>query len=168
MRYLNSYYVYVNVTKTKFICVIGGATDQPQQKYIQIHNSDQKVENTESTRYLFIVINRHLKYDDHTHYIMSKLRLQLHTFYFINDTFNYQQTINNYKALVILPRRYGIMSWEDTYRIHIQNMQKQEHEYVAYNYISRSKLNQETNKTLLQKKGYLCPKNTTKYRWILE
>lgn len=70
-----------------------------------------------------IIIDQHLKWNEHVNYINNKIRKLIHKFYILRDILNKKNLITIYNSLVESILNYGILAWGGLYKNSLQNLQ---------------------------------------------
>jgi hypothetical protein len=129
-KWLNSNLLTLNNDKTMYITFSPRTNSQPLNSVIKIHkptchlsipNCDcYIVEKAHSTRYLGIIVDQHLKWNEHIQNIIKKLRYVIATFYNVRNILSPSNLKLLYYALVQSTIQYGIAGWGGTYDKHLQ------------------------------------------------
>lgn len=121
----------LNIDKTKFLTFTATVADQPQKLDLKLHNKNCTKQNcqcptikkTEKIKYLGIIIDQHLKWNEHVNYINNKIRKVIHKIYLLRDILNKKNLITVYNSLVESILSYGILAWGGLYKNSLQNLQ---------------------------------------------
>lgn len=114
--WLDSNMLSCNIKKTKFITFTIYNKYQPDIKELKLNNGDIKIESVEKIKYLGIIIDKNVKWQEHTTYLSNKIRKMLGKFYCLREILPKHMLMQLYKALVESTIRYGIIAWGGTYR----------------------------------------------------
>lgn len=125
LQWLNTSLLSLNLTKTYFMSFSASAADQPTQNTIKIHKAQCKkndlcscpiIERTNKIQYLGVIIDQHLRWNEHANYISSKIRKMYYKFYQSREILNKKILIILYNALVESLIRYCIVIWGCLYK----------------------------------------------------
>ncbi|XP_045460518.1 uncharacterized protein LOC123670959 [Harmonia axyridis] len=108
----------INISKTKYITFASNKKGIPDLG--DLNFDDQLyVAKTHSTRYLGVVIDEHLKWDEHITYVSRKLRGILYRFKYIMNYVNSPKHLQMlYESLVQPQLSYGIIGWGGVFDTH--------------------------------------------------
>ena len=129
--FLNRSQLSLNVDKTKFLAFTTTGADQPKKLVIKLHNKNcikqncqcPTIKKTDKIKYLGIIIDQHLKWNDHVDYINIKIKKLIHKFYLLRDILNKKNLITIYNSLVESILSYGILAWGGLYKNSLQKLQ---------------------------------------------
>ena len=108
----------LNISKSNYIAFTITSINRPNFDHIDIGN--EQLRGVESTKYLGVVIDSHLKWDKHILYLSGKLRCLIHKFYMLREFLSRKLLIIIYKALAEPLLRYGILVWGGMYSTHLR------------------------------------------------
>ena len=108
----------LNISKSNYIAFTITSINRPNFDHIDIGN--EQLRGVESTNYLGVVIDSHLKWDKHALYLSGKLRCLIHKFYMLREFLLRKLLIIIYKALAEPLLRYGILVWGGMYSTHLR------------------------------------------------
>lgn len=103
----------LNVAKTKFICF--SSYKNPNITEINIQNTNYVINNTKKIKYLGIIVDENLKWQEHILYITGKIRKLVRKFYLLRDILKTKTLMNVCNFLVESIIRYGIIAWGGAY-----------------------------------------------------
>jgi len=86
-------------------------------------NEDEYINGCEKTKYLGVVIDKHLKWSEHINYFVTKLRKLVYKFYTLREILPEKLSILVYKSLVESLLHYGIVAWGGTYKTNLKPLQ---------------------------------------------
>lgn len=127
MNWLDSFKLTLNIDKTHYIAFSITAANRPE--FDTINHESLTIKEVPFTKYLGIIIDKHLKWDQHVLKLTSNIRKLIHTFYLLRDILNKNLLINIYKSLIESLIRYGIIVWGGLYRNSLKQLN------VVQNYI---------------------------------
>lgn len=70
-----------------------------------------------------MIIDQHLKWNEHVNYINNKIKKLIHKFYLLRDILNKKNLMIVYTSLVESILNYGILAWGGLYKNSLQNLQ---------------------------------------------
>lgn len=123
----------LNVHKCKFLTFSLTSEDQPNNDHLCIHNtkcnfrqncSCPYVQKEKKVKYLGIIVDQHLRWDDHTNYLNKKIRLLTHIFYSLRDILHKRNFLLVYNSLIESVLRYCIVIWGGLYNNALNNLQR--------------------------------------------
>lgn len=121
----------INVQKTNYIAFSLTEANRPHFESIQIENFNGIIKETPHARYLGVIIDKHLKWDQHVLCLSKNIRKLIHRFYILREILNGKLLMSVYKAIVESLIRYGIIVWGGLYNNSLQQLN------VVQNYILR-------------------------------
>lgn len=127
VNWLDSFKLTLNIDKTHYIAFSITAANRPE--FDTINHESLTIKEVPFTKYLGIIIDKHLKWDQHVLKLTSNIRKLIHTFYLLRDILNKNLLINIYKSLIESLIRYGIIVWGGLYRNSLKQLN------VVQNYI---------------------------------
>lgn len=89
------------------------------------HNEELKISNiskTEQAKYLGVVIDNKLKWDQHINFLCNKIRRTIYTFLQLRDILKEPLLKSVYYSLVQSQLRYGIIAWGGSYQNHLNKL----------------------------------------------
>lgn len=114
-NWLDQNLLSLNIAKTKFINFSIYKTRNYNITEINIQNTDYVIRNTKKIKYLGVIIDENLKWQEHIIYITDKIRKLIRKFYMLRDILSTKTLLNVYNALVVSIIRYGIIAWGGAY-----------------------------------------------------
>lgn len=105
----------LNVSKTKFISFSIYNTNLPNFNDITVQHDTEKIFSTNTIKYLGLMIDKNLRWSEHTSYITNKIRKLIYKFYQLRDIMSKKTILNIYKSLVESILRYGLIIWGGAY-----------------------------------------------------
>lgn len=171
-QYLNISLLSLNVDKSKFLTFTLSADDQPFKELLTIHKKNCPQENcncpqitkANKVKYLGIILDQHLRWNDHIEYITKKIRILIHKFYLLRGILNRKNLLMVYDSLVASITGYCVIVWGGLFKNALKNLQ------VTQNSILKIILNKPRlyNSTLLYKDANVFNiKNTYAYHSLL-
>lgn len=126
-NWLDSYKLTLNIEKTNYIAFSITAVNRPNFNHIEW---DQLIiKEVAFTKYLGIIIDKHLKWDQHVLKLTKSIRKFIHKFYILRDIFKTSLLIDVYRTLIEALIRYGIIVWGGLYSNSLKQLN------VVQNYI---------------------------------
>lgn len=123
-KWLNFSLLSLNTQKSKFLTFTLLAKDQPPNEILYIHNniclqekncSCPKIEKTNKIKYLGVMLDHHLRWNEHVTYITKKIRQLMHKFFILRDILDRKNLMVIYKSLVESIISYCITIWGGLY-----------------------------------------------------
>lgn len=114
-NWLDMYQLSLNVDKTKYIAFSITNANRPDFHTINITNVGDDIKQTDCIKYLGVVIDQNIKWDNHIDYLTTKVRKLIYKFYQIREILSKKIMILVYKALAESLFRYGILVWGGLY-----------------------------------------------------
>lgn len=114
--WLDSFKLSLNVAKTNYIAFSHTSVNRPMYNSLHIHCLNDPIASVDSTKYLGIVIDKHLRWDHHILRLSKNIRKLIHKFYIIREILNRQLLILTYKGIVESLLRYGVVVWGGLYQ----------------------------------------------------
>lgn len=122
----------LNYDKTKFLTFSSNVSGQPQYDTLCIHESHCNLQNScgcsvfidrvKSTKYLGIIVDCYLRWEEQTYAICSKIRKLFYTFKILRNIFTRTLLKTAYYALVQSVITYGLIAWGGTFYTHLKNV----------------------------------------------
>lgn len=121
----------LNVNKTKYITFSPNSTGTPENHFklrLHSHCSNQlicncpEIEKVNNTKYLGVIIDENLKWQQHISFLCKKLKYISYKFYKLNKILNINNLKTVYHALVQSVLQYGLVIWGAAYDVHIENL----------------------------------------------
>lgn len=120
----------LNHSKTKFITFSNSSRLQPKIDNLKFHakcdlincTCENVIENTTNIKYLGLIINETMRWNDHTEYLNTRLRKLVHVFYKLRNILPLKILKMTYKSLVESILTYGIIIWGGTYSSQLKNI----------------------------------------------
>lgn len=130
-NFFDSFKLTLNVKKSNYIAFSITSANRPDFDHIEIDCINEPLKEVSFVKYLGVIIDKHLKWDQHVLYLCKKIRCLIHKFYMLRAILNKKLLLMMYKALVEPLLRYGIIVWGGTYDVHIDQLR------TVQNYIVR-------------------------------
>lgn len=131
--WLDSHFLKLNISKTKYIAFAPTNAGLPKTfENIEIINCDDVIVNTREIKYLGVLVDQHLKWQEHVQYINRRLRKSIYKFFTLRNILNIKTLLMVYDSLIVSVLRYGISVWGSAYNNAIQNLQ------ITQNFILRT------------------------------
>lgn len=127
--WLDNFKLTLNIQKTKYIAFSLTEANRPHFESIHIDNLSDSITETSYIKYLGVIVDKHLKWDQHSTYLTKNLRKLIYKFYILRDILNKELLISVYKALVESIIRYGVIVWGGLYNSALRQLN------VVQNYI---------------------------------
>lgn len=105
----------LNVSKTKFIPFSIYNSNLPNFNEITIQDSTEKIKHTSTIKYLGLMIDKNLRWSEHSSHITNKIRKLIYKFYQLRDILSKKTILNIYNSLVESVIRYGLIIWGGAY-----------------------------------------------------
>ena len=132
---LNSLGLTLNVEKTKYIAFSITMKNRPAFNNIRIDNNGNNIDGVDSMRYLGILIDKHLKWNEHVLYLSQKMRFLIYKFFILRNILTRKTIIMVYRAIAESLFRYGILVWGGMYNTNLAQLK------TIQNYIVKTVLN---------------------------
>jgi len=142
-NYLETFKLTLNIKKSHYIAFSITMANRPVFDQIVLDNVEQPLKEVSHIKYLGVVLDKHLKWDQHVLYLNKKIRFFIHKFYILRNFMTQRLILMIYKALVEPLLRYGILVWGGMYSSSLAQLK------VVQNYIVR----------IILKKPRLYPSN---------
>lgn len=115
----------INLKKTLYVPFSLTSTTLPPFEEISIRMNGElyTLKSAKDTKYLGIMIDKHLKWDIHINYIIKKLRFILYRFRYLKNFLNQRYLKIIYHALVESHLSYGILGWGGVLNVHLGNLE---------------------------------------------
>ena len=131
-QWLDNNLLTLNSDKTTYITFSPRKNTQPVNSILKLHNPVCKQRNPNckchvlekqySTRYLGIIIDQHLKWEDHIDFITKKLRCTIIMFHNLKNILTHSNQKLVYFGLVQSRIQYGIIAWGSAYDHYLQQL----------------------------------------------
>lgn len=128
-NWLDTKNLTLNISKTLYIAFSLTNANRPDFDQIHIEDPDFTIKETETTKYLGIIIDKNLKWTPQIENLTNKIRKLIHKFYLIRNVLNTKMLIMVYQSLVETLIGYGIIVWGGLYQNALQPLN------VIQNYI---------------------------------
>lgn len=163
----------LNVDKSKFLTFTLSADDQPEKSFLIVHKRNcqhrnecvcPEIKKTNKIKYLGVMVDHHLRWNEHIEYITKKTRILIHKFYELKGILNRKNLFIVYDSLVASIINYCIVAWGGLFKNSLNNLQ------VTQNSILKIILNKSRlyNTTLLYNEAKaLNIKNAYSYHSLL-
>lgn len=131
-KWLNYSVLSLNTEKTKFMTFTLLSDDQPNKKNIFIHNNSchnhqnctcPHISKVSKIKYLGVMLDHHLRWDEQITYINKRLRQLINKFYCLREILNLKNLRIVYNALVESIIRYCILAWGGLFQNNLHNLQ---------------------------------------------
>lgn len=132
LQWLSLSLLSLNTSKTYFITFSASAVDQPEEDILKIHTHDCNINNNKcicpeiakvhKTKYLGVIIDQHLKWNEHANYLTTKMRKLFYKFYQLRDILSRKLIKILYMSLVESILRYCIIAWGGLYQNAMRNL----------------------------------------------
>lgn len=131
-NWLNKNLLSLNIAKTKFITFSSTNVDQPNNAKIPIHSSTcpllsncqcPNIEKTRSIKYLGIIVDQSMRWNEHMVYTTKRLRKLVYKFYQLRNILSKKVLLMVYDALVESIIRYCIIVWGGTFKSTLCNLE---------------------------------------------
>lgn len=113
--WLDGYQLSLNVDKTNYIAFSITNINRPNFQKIDIDKNGTDIKEVEHTKYLGIIIDKNLKWNEHIAYLTKRVRKLIHKFYQLKDLLSKNMLVLVYKSLVESLLRYGLLVWGALY-----------------------------------------------------
>lgn len=111
----------INYEKTYFVPFCSYQTSLPKFKQLKISETD-KITISSKIKYLGIVIDQHLTWNEHVNFVVNKLRSILYLFKQLKQYLNQKNLKTAYHALVESHISYGIIGWGGILNDHLNKL----------------------------------------------
>lgn len=130
-NWLNYSVLSLNNAKSKFLAFSISVDDQPEHQVLRVHksNCDRQncdcplIEKCHSIKYLGLMIDHHLRWNEHVNSITKKVRYITFKFYQLRYILNKKCLLDVYDALVESVIRYCIIIWGGLFNNVLKNLQ---------------------------------------------
>nr|CAH7721011.1 unnamed protein product [Callosobruchus chinensis] len=100
----------LNITKTKFMTLTSNKYSTPNFEQLNV-GPDVTINKTAKIKYLGIIIDSHLRWDEHIRYIVRKTRYLVTRFAYLKTYLHVKQLKTVYYALFQSQLNYGLVGW---------------------------------------------------------
>lgn len=114
-NFFDTFKLSLNVEKTNYMAFSITEAKKPNFNCIEIDTFEKPIKEVQSTKYLGIIIDNHLKWEAHISYLCKKTRYLIFKFYQLRDILNRKLMIMIYKALFEQIVSYGLVIWGGLY-----------------------------------------------------
>lgn len=114
-NWLDCHKLTLNLNKTHYIAFSITSVNRPDFSSIHPRNFENSIKEVSNTKYLGIIIDRHLKWEAHIFKLNNSIRKLIHKFYLLREILSKNLLMMIYKALVESLIRYGIVVWGGLY-----------------------------------------------------
>lgn len=130
-NWLNYSLLSLNVKKTKYIAFSVSEVDRPINKNLRIHHEKcldhnncqcEIIKNVENIKYLGVIVDNHLRWNEHAYYINKKIRNLLYRFYQLREILNAKMIRTIYMSLVESVLRYCLIVWGGCFKNALKNI----------------------------------------------
>lgn len=157
---MDTFKLSLNVTKTNYIAYSLTETNRPNFEQITINNLSGAINEVSSTKYLGVIVDKHLRWDLHVAYLTKNIRKLIYKFYTLREILNRKLLISVYRSLVESLIRYGIVVWGGLYNTALKPLN------TVQNYIL--KVIYRKNRRYSTKMLYTCEVFDTRSIYVLE
>lgn len=112
----------LNIKKTSFMAFSIINNSRPSFNAISITDSSETIKQVEKVKYLGVIMDQYLKWDQHVLETAKKLRRFIYKFYQLRNILNTKQLNIVYKSLVESIINYGILVWGGLYDNALKNL----------------------------------------------
>lgn len=131
--WLDAHWMKLNIKKTKYMTFSPTAAGLPEHLGdIRIYNCDDTIKNTTVIKYLGVMVDQHLKWQEHAEYLNKRLRKTVYKFFTLRNILNNKLLLTVYNSLSVSILRYGISVWGSAYNNVIHKLQ------ITQNFILRT------------------------------
>lgn len=109
--WLDSFKLTLNATKSNYIPFSLTSFGRPDNSNIAIGNLDSVIAEVELTKYLGMMMDKHLKWGPHILKLTRSIRKLIHNLYTLREILGKKILVSVYKALVESLLRYCIIAW---------------------------------------------------------
>ena len=109
--WLDSHKLTLNLQKTHYIAFSLTSINRPYFTSIAVENFEHSINEVEQTKYLGIIIDKHLRWENHIIKLTNNIKKLIYKFYLLREILSEKLLISVYRALVESLIRYGIMVW---------------------------------------------------------
>lgn len=117
----------MNPVKTFFMTFSASSVDQPTRAHLKIHNHDinsisdgscdcKQINKVDSLKYLGILLDKNLRWDDHIAFLNRKIRNLFYKFYQLRELLDQRLLNIVYSSIVESNLRYGVIVWGGAYK----------------------------------------------------
>lgn len=128
-NWLDNKKLTLNTEKTKYVAFSLTMANRPDYSSIFVENFQNEIKEVPHIKYLGVIIDRHLKWEEQVLKLKNSIRKLIHKFYQIRESMGQKLLISIYKALIESLLRYGIIVWGGLYNNVLEQLN------VAQNYI---------------------------------
>lgn len=129
--WLDTFRLSLNVGKTNYIAFSITEVNRPNFDSIFIDGLGDVIKEVPQIKYLGVLIDKHLKWEQHILRLTNNVRKFIRKFYILRDILRKTLLIQVYKAFIESLIRYAIIIWGGTYKTTMNQLN------VAQNYILR-------------------------------
>lgn len=131
-KWLNRNLLSLNFSKTKYVAFSLDQRDQPSGETLNIQKNDcqghgdctcPKIEKTNSIKYLGVIVDQHIRWDEHINYVINRTRKLIHKFYTLRDILSRKVIMLVYNSLIESVFRYCITAWGGVFNNIIHKLQ---------------------------------------------
>lgn len=133
-NWLDTFKLSLNITKTKYIAFSITMANRPNFNTIKIKNLSEEIKETDCIKYLGILVDKHLKWDNQLKYLTKKVRTLIHKFYILRDILNKKLLTIIYKNLVESILQYGISVWGGAYESTMKQLKTAQNSIIKVMY----------------------------------
>ena len=122
MHWLETFKLSLNIQKTNYIAFTPINLNRPGYNKIYL-KMDEPISSCDKTKYLGIIIDKHMKWIDQISFVVTKIRKLVYKFYILREILSEKLSILVYRALVESLLRYGIIAWGGMYKTNLRPLQ---------------------------------------------
>lgn len=130
-NWLNYSRLSLNANKSKFLTFSILASDQPQNRGLKVHKNNcdyghcdcPTVEKCDTVKYLGLVVDHHLRWNEHVNSVIKKVRYITYKFYILRGILTKKSLLVVYNALVESILSYCITIWGGLFNNVLRNLQ---------------------------------------------
>lgn len=127
--WLDSFRLSLNSQKTNYIAFTVTSVNRPPFDHIELDAT--LIDEVPHVRYLGVIVDKHLKWDQHILKLTSNIRKLIFRFYILRNILNSKLLMMVYRSLVESLLRYGVIVWGGLYNNSLKQLN------VVQNYILR-------------------------------
>lgn len=122
MQWLNTFKLTLNIAKTNYIAFSLTAANRPNFSSLQLDDVNSELNEVDSTKYLGLIIDLHLKWDKHVTKLSNNIRRLILKFYTLREILSKKLLLTIYKSLVESLLRYGLLAWGALYNTSLRQL----------------------------------------------
>lgn len=123
-QWLDENLLSLNLKKTKYITFAPSRADLPTNaKAITITNCTEKITKVDNIKYLGVIVDQHMNWQEHVNCLNQRIRKTIHKFFVLRNILSIKNLMIVYTCLIESILRYGITSWGFLYKSALQPLQ---------------------------------------------